>query len=576
MSKLQNYTQKNCLFNRMNFVYLIIPILCCGFYTAIQLTLPIMVEKFIDIIAYGGSEGETIIYMYSGLILFLVVVKLLKGYSEKEAALKITDKIRYTLLEKSLLKGQVFYNRYSVGEILEVAEKDIDIIDGFIVNTIIPVLVDLFTLIGIFIFFFIKNIYLGMGSVLITIAVSIMIYFVQKQQSDAILKEREQATRVTSFIGEIITIKKEINVMKASNEVVARMDKVFEKLKEYKVKKQNYLYRIWTCTLVAILVVNVISFVGGGFFYSKRIITFGFVYVIYSYGNMLKSPLENMQNYIQSYMMAKESIGRINDIISFDDEISKGHLCLEKKISSIKVENVFHKFGNDYALQNINFEIGNAEKLGIFGGSGSGKSTLCKILCKLYEIQEGNVFINDVNIKKIYTENLRKHIGYLTAGEQIFKASLKDNLDMFSNLDFETVLSIIKDNGLEFFLGINKSDDICEKLNSELDKDKLSSGQKQLINLIRLFFSEKDFVIFDEAAASISEDIEKEYFELLDKISKKHILIIITHNVERLEKCDKILMLNNGNVQEYGLRSVLEKDPNSYYYKYSRRIAINS
>lgn len=560
----------------MNFVYLIIPILCCGFYTAIQLTLPIMVEKFIDIIAYGGSEGETIIYMYSGLILFLVVVKLLKGYSEKEAALKITDKIRYKLLEKSLLKGQVFYNRYSVGEIVEVAEKDIDIIDGFIVNTIIPVLVDLFTLIGIFIFFFIKNVYLGMGSVLITIAVSIMIYFVQKQQSDAILKEREQATRVTSFIGEIITIKKEINVMNASNEVVARMDKVFEKLKEYKVKKQNYLYRIWTCTLVAILVVNVISFVGGGFFYSKRIITFGFVYVIYSYGNMLKSPLENMQNYIQSYMMAKESIGRINDIISFDDEISKGHLCLEKKISSIKVENVFHKFGNDYALQNINFEIGNAEKLGIFGGSGSGKSTLCKILCKLYEIQEGNVFINDVNIKEIYTENLRKHIGYLTAGEQIFKASLKDNLDMFSNLDFETVLSIIKDNGLEFFLGINKSDDICEKLNSELDKDKLSSGQKQLINLIRLFFSEKDFVIFDEAAASISEDIEKEYFELLDKISKKHILIIITHNVERLEKCDKILMLNNGNVQEYGLRSVLEKDPNSYYYKYSRRIAINS
>ena len=560
----------------MNFVYLIIPILCCGFYTAIQLTLPIMVEKFIDIIAYGGSEGETIIYMYSGLILFLVAVKLLKGYSEKEAALKITDKIRYKLLEKSLLKGQVFYNRYSVGEILEVAEKDIDIIDGFIVNTIIPVLVDLFTLIGIFVFFFIKNVYLGMGSVLITIAVSIMIYFVQKQQSDAILKEREQATRVTSFIGEIITIKKEINVMNASNEVVARMDKVFEKLKEYKVKKQNYLYRIWTCTLVAILVVNVISFVGGGFFYSKRIITFGFVYVIYSYGNMLKSPLENMQNYIQSYMMAKESIGRINDIISFDDEISKGHLCLEKKISSIKVENVFHKFGNDYALQNINFEIGNAEKLGIFGGSGSGKSTLCKVLCKLYEIQEGNVFINDVNIKEIYTENLRKHIGYLTAGEQIFKASLKDNLDMFSNLDFETVLSIIKDNGLEFFLGINKSDDICEKLNSELDKDKLSSGQKQLINLIRLFFSEKDFVIFDEAAASISEDIEKEYFALLDKISKKHILIIITHNVERLEKCDKILMLNDGNVQEYGLRSVLEKDPNSYYYKYSRRIAINS
>ncbi|MDO5023046.1 MAG: ATP-binding cassette domain-containing protein, partial [Eubacteriales bacterium] len=152
--------------------------------------------------------------------------------------------------------------------------------------------------------------------------------------------------------------------------------------------------------------------------------------------------------------------------------------------------------------------------------------------------------------------------------------SLKDNLDMFSNLDFETVISTIKDNGLEFLLGINKSDDIYEKLKSELDKDTLSSGQKQLINLIRLFFSEKDLIIFDEAAASISEDVEEEYFEVLDKLSKKNILIIVTHNVERLEKCDKILMLNNGSVQEYGLRSVLEKDPNSYYYKYSRKNEI--
>ena len=82
--------------------------------------------------------------------------------------------------------------------------------------------------------------------------------------------------------------------------------------------------------------------------------------------------------------------------------------------------------------------------------------------------------------------------------------------------------------------------------------------------------------IKSELIYEVNNNIEKEYYELLDKISKKHILIIITHNVERLEKCDKILMLNDGNVQEYGLRSVLEKDPNSYYYKYSRRIAINS
>lgn len=572
---MRNYTQNNYLFNRMNFVYLIIPGLCCVFYALIQLVLPIMVEKFIDIIAYGGSGWEEIIYTYTGLVLFLVVVKLLKGYSEKKSALKITDKIRYSLLEKSLSMGQKFYNNYSVGDILEVAEKDIDIIEEFIVNTAIPVFVDLFTLIGIFVFFLFKNIYLCIGSILLTITVSVMIYFVQKQQSDAVLKEREQATKVTSFIGEIITIKKEINVMKANNDVISRMDKTFEKLKEYRVKKQKYLYRVWTCTLIAILMVNTISFLGGGFFYSKRIITFGFVYVLYSYGNMLRSPLENMQNYIQSYIVAKESIGRIIDIIVFDDNISKGHLELENKISSIRIENVSHIFGNEYALQNINFEIGSAEKLGIFGGSGSGKSTLCKILCKLYEIQEGNVFLNDINIKEIDTVHLRKHIGYLTASEQIFKASLKDNLDMFSNLDLETVVSIIKNNGLEYLLGINEYDDIREKLNSELDKDKLSAGQKQLINLIRLFFSEKDLVIIDEAAASISEDIEKEYFELLDKISKGHILIIVTHNVERLEKCDKVLMLNDGRMQEYGLRSILEKDPNSCYYKYSRRIASN-
>ena len=557
------------------YLLLIVPIACCIFYAAIQLSLPIMVEKFIDIIAYSDAGGGIVIFKYCILVFLMIVFRLLKGYTGKRAALRITDQIRYELLKKSLSRGQVFYNKYSQGDILEVAEKDIDILDDFIINTLIPVFVDVFTLTGIFVFFFIKNIFLCIGSILLTFTMNMMIYIIQKQKSNAISNERKQSTKVTSFIGEIMSAKKEIYVMKADQEVISRIDKLFDKLRIYKIEKQKYLYRVWTCTLVALLMVNVVSFIGGGFLYSKRIITFGFVYVLYSYGNMLKSPLENMQNYIQSYIVAKESVGRINSIINFDYEISKGHLFLENKISSIKIERVFHKFDREYVLKDISFEIGNGEKLGIFGDSGSGKSTLCKIISKLYEIQEGNVYINQINIKEINTENLRNHVAYLTAGDQIFSTSLKNNLDMFSGLDFEEVIRIINNNGLAPLLGIKEDDDIYEKLRKELNINELSSGQKQLINLMRLFFCTKDFVIFDEAAANICEDIEKEYFDLLDRLSVNNILIIVTHNVERLERCDQILMLKDGCIKEYGTRLDLENDEASYYCKYSGRIPIN-
>jgi ATP-binding cassette subfamily B protein len=567
--------EKNILgraFIKRNVKFLLIPILFIGIYSLIQLILPIIIGNFID----GLTNSEYIkklmqlVIVYAVLSVALFIANMCKGYYGEKSAWFITDRIRIEMLEKNVSRGQTFYNCYTPGDVLEIMENDIEIIESFIIDTCIPVMVDILILFGIYIYFFYKSVVIGACFFVFSMFIFALIYIIQKKESDCITEERKQSTKLTSFWSEVISLRKEINVMGSKSAIIDKIEILMQELKKRIVSKQIYLYRVWTCTLLALVIINVFSFTLGGYFYFKRYISFGTVYLMYSFSNMLRDPMEKMQMYIQNCLIAKESIKRISNMLSFEDKISSGEVSIED-LNHILVKDVSHKFNEKLVLENISFEICENEKIGIFGDSGSGKSTLCKILCKLYEIQEGEIKLNKHNIQDIDINSLRNTFAYVTASEQVYSSSLKDNLDMFSQKPIAEIANRIDKYNLRKFLKILKDDDIYQKLQEELDVELLSIGERQLINIMRLFFCDKKIIIYDEAAANIDENIENEYFELLEKIIKSHMAIIVTHNVERLSKCDKIIAMRNGSIIESGYREELQNDRKSLYYKYSQR-----
>ena len=540
----------------------------------INLFPALIIEQYVD----AFSIKLNIEAFYRLLVLFAIVTIVLyvgenfKNCFVYNTALRITNKLREQLYMKNMKAGQAFYNRFSTGEIIEYMENDIDVIEQFIVQTLIPVFSNFVTIVAVLYIFFREDLVIGVFFLLfVTITFSI-IYIVQRMESDCILKERDSSTKLTSFWDEILSLMIEIKSMSKWGAIEKRIESLMDDLKKCQISKTNYLYRVWITSLICIGLANIVAFLIGGILFFKEKISIGTVYLIYTYSNQLRAPMENMQLHLQNCSIVKNSLRRINDMFFYEDYISDGVKELKGKEQDIEFCNINYRFGSSLVLDNVSFKIDSNQTIGIFGESGAGKSTIGKILCKLYEPQEGSVLLNGIPIQEFSVKSVREQIAYITPNEQIFEDSLKNNLLLFRDVDDDILINFIKENNLQRFLGIASNDNmiIKNRLYGLVVPDEMSLGEKQLLNALRAIFSEKSILIFDEAVASLDEDIEKQFFELLRLATNKHTSVIITHNVERLSWCDKILVMQKGKVLEYGSQEDLIKREDSIYFRASK------
>jgi len=547
----------------------VIAVLSVFIYSSLRLALPMVVESFIDALTKGVSWTErlgSLAVLYAILGIGQIACLVLKNYLIRKEAWRLTDRVRVQLLMLVLQNGQEYFNKTSFGEILERLDGDIDIIQSFISETVVPMLVNAITMIGVITVFFIRQPILGAVFFCLCIIIFSTIYFVQKKQSSCISEEREATERVTSFWSEILSLLKEIHTMRAHGGVFSRMDALFEALRDKRMKRQRFLYRVWGVTLISLHIVTVVALLVSGTLFFIGATSLGLVYLAYSYSNMLRGPMEQMQMYIQSITVVGKSYRRLADMYEFEDGISPGYQNFPDAELCVRVSHICFRYGEKTALNDINFEIREGEKLGIFGDSGSGKSTLAKLLCKQYALEHGDIFVCGIRIQDIQTADLRENVAYITAGDYIFTATLKENLDIWNERPMTEVAQIIRDFHLQEFLGIETNADLMQCLSKKLDPDKMSIGEKQLLHICRLFFHNKRIIILDEAAASIDPEIENKLVAVYER-QKGAAFVLITHNVERLAVCNKVLVLKEGNIVESGLVSELWNNNQSFFHK---------
>lgn len=548
--------------------------LMLGTYTVLRLFPAAIIERFINKMSNGFANPDDLTKLavfYFTLTLLIYVADMAKNYSSRKIAWRITDYLRVKLLVKSVRMGQSFYNQYGVGDIIENLDGDINVLETFVTITLVPVLVDTLSLISVIAVFFYTNVVLGLCFTVFCLITFLLLFFMQRIDSDAVAAEREARAGLASFWAEVVLLRKEIKLLRKEQNIFDRINTLMTLLKHRQIRKQRYLYRIWTTSLFTLALGNVISLLIGGSLLLLGVIKIGTVFLVYSYSNMLKSPMEQMQYHLQNWTAAKSSYTRLCEMYEFDDCINDGELSVTGRLGTVQVMNVSHQFGGIIALRNINFELRVNEKLGIIGESGSGKSTISKLICKMYPLQVGEIYLFGKDIRKICVEDLRRNIAYVTASEQVFSDTLKNNLDMRSLLTNEEIEDIIRKHRLEKFFHTYEGYSISEKLENVVKPERLSVGERQILNMLRLFFCDKKIVIFDEAIANVDQSIEEDFFDLFDLVVGQRTTIMITHNVERLAKCDMILALANGEVVEYGTPQDLMNNIDSMYYRYSRR-----
>lgn len=263
-----------------------------------------------------------------------------------------------------------------------------------------------------------------------------------------------------------------------------------------------------------------------------------------------------LQLQIQEVQIASD---RMNELLQFEEEKRSG--VIVDKINEISFSNVSLRYGErKKVLNNINLTIKQGEKVAIVGKNGSGKSTLLKLLMGIRLNDQGEVKFNGLNLEDIDILNLRKNMSYIPQKADLFTGTVKDNLCMNSSVSFDKMISICK------MLGC---DDFISKLPHRYltiltENINISSGEKQKIALARGVINDADILLMDESTSNMDLISEKLMYDSILEYYNNRTVIVVSHRVASIKNFDKIVVLNNGEIEAIGEHRNLLEISNTY------------
>ncbi|MDQ3006259.1 MAG: ATP-binding cassette domain-containing protein, partial [Chloroflexota bacterium] len=219
--------------------------------------------------------------------------------------------------------------------------------------------------------------------------------------------------------------------------------------------------------------------------------------------------------------------------------------------------------GNDAVLNRLSFDLKPGSVLGLLGRTGSGKSTLARLIFRLYDPTSGKISVNGADLRVAQLETLRRSVAIVTQDVQLFRASIRDNLTFFDrSIPDEHILATLEELELgDWYRALPKG------LDTELDTGahSLSAGEAQLLAFTRVFLRDPGLVILDEASSRLDPATEQRLERAIDKLLQNRTAIIIAHRLGTVHRADEIMILENGEVNEYGDRKQLAANASSRF-----------
>ena len=310
----------------------------------------------------------------------------------------------------------------------------------------------------------------------------------------------------------------------------------------------------------------------------KNLLTLGTLVAFIQYIEKFFHPISDLSEKLGIVQEAISASERIFGLLNIKPAITspKKPKKFSRLKGNIKFDRVWFSYNEgDFVLKDISFELQSGQSAAFVGATGSGKTSIINILNRFYDIQKGNIYLDNINIKKFNIEDLRKHIGIVMQDVFLFSGTILDNIRL-GNKDIPTS-EVVK--AAKYV----NADKFIEKLpggyNQEIKErgQILSVGQRQLLAFARaLVFNPEILLVLDEATSSIDSEIEALIQNALAKIMESRTTIIIAHRLSTIKNADKIIVLSHGRIVESGSHKSLLKMKGIYHklYKYQYHLQI--
>lgn len=414
------------------------------------------------------------------------------------------------------------------------------------------------TLIGAFIIMFSINWQL---TLIIAILVPIMLGFTIRKNREMQQVFKEMRIKISDINAQVEDSISGIRVVKSFGNERYEEHKFQTGNRSYQISKEES-YRIMGEFHTGIgffsnMLQLAVIFFGGLFVYYQQI-SIGVLVQFHMYIFIFIEPIKRIANFIEIFQKATSGFNRFTEIMDINPDIidHPGAKSIGKLLGEIIFNNVSFNYNDgEQVLRNINLKINAGETIAFVGPSGAGKTTICSLIPRFYEVTDGHILLDDIDIKDITLRSLRNNIGIVQQDVFLFSGSISENIRYGSiNASQEDVVNAAKlANAHEFIMKLPNN---YETFTGERGV-KLSGGQKQRISIARIFLKNPSILILDEATSSLDNENERIIQHSFDQLSKDRTTLIIAHRLATIKNADRIVVLTDEGIQEQGTHEEL-------------------
>lgn len=534
---------------------------------ALQIFNPQIMRQFIDAATTGADINllMTAAVAFIGLALSQQVIGVSATYVGENVAWTATNALRADLARHCLNLDMGFHNNRSPGELIERIDGDVAELSNFFSQLVIRVLGNLILLVGVLLALSLQDWRVGLTFTAFSVIALLVLNSIRGISIPYNKALRAAIADLTGFLEERLAGTEDIRSSGAVDFILGGLYRLQHRI-------LGLMRQAWFRNLFVgftgsslLLVGNVIAIVAGYLLFREGRITIGTAYLLIYYINLLARPIRELTQQTENLQNIGAVTERLADLRAIKNKTLDGPgAAIAGGALSIAFDDVtFGYVTEEPVLKNVTFSLQTGEVMGLLGRTGSGKTTLARLVFRLYDIDAGSIRLGGVPITQPTLKQLRQRVALVTQDVQLFQASVRDNLTFFNrDIPDARILDVIEQLELgDWFRALPNGLDT----RLETGGRSLSAGEGQLLAMARVFLRDPGLVILDEASSRLDPATEQRIERAIEKLLRNRTAIIIAHRLGTVERADSVMILDSGQVVEFGSRRALAHDPNSRF-----------
>jgi subfamily B ATP-binding cassette protein MsbA len=536
----------------------------------VAIGMPYLIKVAIDehIIPREFDGFMTVIGLMVAVLIADVVLQLSFIYYANWLGQQVIRDLRLKLFNHMLGFKMKYFDNSAVGKLVTRAVSDIETIASIFSEGLFVIISDLLKMIVVLAF-------MGVSSWRLTLIALIVMPFIlyatrvfQKAMKKAFEEVRNQVSNLNSFVQERVTGMKIVQIFNREKIEYEQFKEINDKHRVAWVKTVWYNSIFFpiaemasSITIGLIVYIGVVMNIGA----DVNLIEIGTIVMFIDLSQKLFRPLRQIADKFNTLQMGMVAANRVFKILDTDSKIEdQGELIAADLKGAIEFKNVdFGYVENELVLKNLSFKVAAGETVAIVGSTGAGKSTIINLLSRFYEINSGEILIDDASAKSYQLQSLRSQIAVVLQDVFLFADTIFNNITLKDpSITENDVINAAEKIGVDRFIKTLPSG---YQYNVKERGVMLSSGQRQLIAFLRAYVSNPSILILDEATSSIDAHSEQLIQEATDIITEGRTSIIIAHRLATIKKADKIIVMDSGKIVEMGTHQELLAKENGYY-----------